>query len=304
MVKGDVKVRRKMRLSTEDKILYTVVHFFIALLIIITAVPLIHIVAASFSNPTAVSRGRVFLWPVDFSLEGYKAVFQYRRVWIGYRNTIMYTVLGTLIELIVTMIAAYPLSRRDLLFKKGYMAFFVFTMFFSGGLIPSYILIINLGWYNTIWPLLIPNCVSVYRIIVARTFIMSTIPHELFESTQIDGCSDARYFVEFVLPLSKAIMAVSALFFAVAHWNSYFSAMLYLQNTDLLPLQLVLRDILINALLDAADMQDAEMASKARAMIDLVKYSLIIVSTVPIMCFYPFVQKYFVKGIMIGSMKG
>ena len=293
-----------MRLSTEDKVLYTIVHFFIGLLVIVTAVPLIHIVAASFSNPIAVSRGRVFLWPVDFSIEGYKAVLHYKRVWIGYRNTIIYTILGTFIELCITMITAYPLSRRDLLFKKAYMTFFVFTMFFSGGLIPSYILIVNLGWYNTIWPLLIPGAVSVYRIIVARTFIMSTIPHDLFESTQIDGCSDARYFVEFILPLSKAIIAVSALFFAVSHWNSYFSAMLYIQNTNLLPLQLVLRDILINALLDAADMQNTEMAMKAQAMIDLIKYSLIIVSTVPIMCFYPFVQKYFVKGIMIGSMKG
>ena len=296
--------RIKIRLSGGDRIYYTVIHVILIVLLIIVLYPLIFVVSSSFSSPDAVSAGRVFLWPVDPSLEGYRAVFENGDVVSGYGNTILYTVLGTLINVAVTMVAAYPLSRKDLPGKSFFLFLFTFTMIFSGGMIPTYILIKDLHMINTLWAMVVPGALSVYNLMITRTYLQESIPGELLEAAQIDGCGDGRYFFSIVLPLSKAIIAVLVLFYAIGHWNAYFNAFLYLNDRKLFPLQLVLREILIANTIDTSTIVDPEVAAAKQGMADLLKYSLIIVSTVPVMCLYPFVQKYFVKGVMIGSIKG
>jgi multiple sugar transport system permease protein/putative aldouronate transport system permease protein len=252
----------------------------------------------------AVSTGKVVLWPVDFSVEGYKRVFGYAKIWIGYRNTVFYTVAGTAINVVITLFCAYPLARRDLPHRGVITFLFSFTMIFSGGMIPSYLLISSLGMMNTIWAMLIPGALGVYQMIVTRTFITSTIPQELMEATQIDGCNDFRFFSMFVVPLSKAVIAVIALQYAVGHWNSYFNAYLYLSNNKLYPLQLYLREILVLSQIDVSELIEEDTLVKMQGLAELLKFALIVVATAPIMCLYPFLQKYFVSGIMIGSLKG
>lgn len=296
--------RGKRRMSKDDRIYYTVIHIILAILLISIIYPLIYIVSSSFSSPTAVSAGRVILWPVDLSLEGYQAVFENKDVLTGYGNTIIYTVLGTLINVCFTMIAAYPLSSKKLPGKNFFMFLFTFTMIFNGGMIPTYILIRDLHMLDTIWALVIPGAISVYNLMIARTFVQSSIPLELYEAAQLDGCSDTRYFFSMVLPLSKAIIAVLVLFYAIGHWNAYFNAFLYLNDRAKFPLQLILREILIANSINNSQIVDPEIAAAKQGMAELLKYSLILVSTVPVMCLYPFVQKYFVKGVMIGSVKG
>lgn len=292
------------RISHGDRNFYFAVHAILIFLTIIVLYPLLYILASSFSSASAVSQGKVFLWPVDFSLEGYKRVFEYERVWIGYRNTIFYTLLGTIVNVAMTLICAYPLARKGLPHKGFFSFLFTFTMMFGGGLIPTYLVVRSLGMVNTIWALIIPGALSVYQMIIVRTFIMNTIPDELLESAKLDGCDDFRFFFQFVLPLSMAVIAVIALQYAVGHWNNYFNAMIYLNNDQLYPLQVFLREILIMSQMDASDFVDEETAVAIQGMADLIKYSLIVVSTVPILCAYPFLQKYFVKGVMIGSLKG
>lgn len=283
---------------------YTISGIFLALLLLLVAYPLIYVLSASFSSGNAVSAGRVVLWPVDFSLEGYKAVFNKSDIWPAYLNTILYTVVGTFINVAMVMIAAYPLSRSDLKGRNVVMVLFTFTMFFGGGMIPFYILLTQLHMIDTFWVMVVPGALSVYNMIIARTFIQSSIPGELFEAASIDGCSDTRYFFEILLPLSKAIIAVLALFSAVGHWNSYFNAMMYLNTRSKMPLQIVLREILIMNQIDYSTVGDPELILKMGNLGDVLKYALIVVSTVPILCVYPFVQKYFVKGVIIGSIKG
>ena len=283
---------------------YSISGIFLALLLLLVAYPLIYVLSASFSSGKAVSAGRVVLWPVDFSLEGYKAVFNKSDIWPAYLNTILYTVVGTFINVAMVMIAAYPLSRSDLKGRNVVMVLFTFTMFFGGGMIPFYILLTQLHMIDTFWVMVVPGALSVYNMIIARTFIQSSIPGELFEAASIDGCSDTRYFFEILLPLSKAIIAVLALFSAVGHWNSYFNAMMYLNTRSKMPLQIVLREILIMNQIDYSTVGDPELILKMGNLGDVLKYALIVVSTVPILCVYPFVQKYFVKGVMIGSIKG
>lgn len=295
---------QKVKLIREDRIFYIIIYAIITLLTISVLYPIIYVLSSSFSSGTAVSTGQVILWPVDFSIEGYKRVFQYDRVWIGYRNTIFYTIVGTLNNVLMTMICAYPLARRELPGRKYFMFIFVFTMYFSGGLIPSYLLMKDIGYVNTIWAMIMPGAFSVYQMIVCRTFINSTIPGEMLEAAKIDGCSDFLYFVKFILPLSKAIIAVMTLQYAVGHWNSYFNAYIYLSNKNLFPLQVFLREILVMNQVSVSDFTDEETRQIMQGMADLLKYALIVVATAPIMCFYPFIQKYFVQGIMIGSLKG
>ncbi len=295
---------RKINDPIEDKILYIVVTIVLVTFTILVMFPLIHILASSFSSGRAVSSGRVVIWPVEPTIEGYKAVFKHRNIISGYRNTIFYTLVGTLINVTMTLIAAYPLSRKDMQFKKFYIFLFVFTMYFGGGLIPTYILMTQIKFVNTVWAMIIPGALSVYNMIVTRTFIMSNIPQELLESAQIDGCSDARYFFTIVLPLSKAIIAVITLFYAVGHWNAYFNALIYLNDPKLYPLQLILRTILVANRVDLSDIQDPELIAAKEGLADLLKYSLIVISTAPILALYPFVQKYFIKGVMVGSIKG
>jgi multiple sugar transport system permease protein/putative aldouronate transport system permease protein len=241
---------------------------------------------------------------VDPSLEGYKAIFAYRRVLTGYRNTILYTVVGTSLNVMFTLITAFPLSRRNFQGQRFYMTLFIITMFFSGGLIPSYILVVQLKLINSMWAIILPGALSTYCLIITRTFYSTTIPLDLVEASKIDGCDDFRFLFTILLPLSKAIIAVLALFYGVGHWNSWFGAMLYLRNPNLHPLQLVLRDILIASRIDTTEIQDPELFEKLAFMAELMKYSLIVISSAPIIAIYPFIQRFFIKGVMIGSLKG
>lgn len=298
------KLNSKVSNPLEDKILYFVVYTVVILMMIIILYPIIFVVSASFSDGTEVQLGHVYLWPVKPTLEGYRAVFSHNNVLTGYRNTIFYTLAGTLINVIVTVLCAYPLSRRDLPFRGFFMFLFVFTMFFGGGLIPTYLLVNSLGMVNTIWALLIPGAMSVYNMIITRTFFQNSIPQELLEASQIDGCSDARYFFSILLPLSQAVISVIALYYAVGHWNSYFNALIYIRDTKLQPLQLILRNILLATRVSLNEFEDPDLLEGKVGLEFLVKYALIVVSSVPIMCLYPFVQKFFAKGVMLGSVKG
>ncbi|WP_455615698.1 carbohydrate ABC transporter permease [Eisenbergiella sp.] len=290
--------------SINDKIFYIITGFLLTAFFIIVLYPCIYVVSASFSSGSAVEAGRVILWPVDFSLEGYKAVFHTPSVWIGFRNSLFYTIAGTLINIFVTMIAAYSLARPDLPGRNGIMLFFTFTMFFSGGMITGYMLVRSLHILNTIWAMLIPGALGVYNLIIARTFIESNIPTELLEAAQMDGCSDIRFFASIVLPLSKAVIAVLVLFYGVSHWNSYFNAMIYLNDKELYPLTIYLKEILMASQIDPSTVADPELQNQIARMAAVIKYALIVVSMIPILILYPFIQKYFVKGVMIGSVKG
>ena len=303
MQTSDTRIRR-VRLAISDRIYYAITYLMLVLLTLGVLYPLVYILSSSFSNPSAVAAGRVVLFPVNFSLEGYKAVFKYPDVYVGYRNTILYTVFGTILNVTITILAAYPLSRKDLLGRNKIMFIFAFTMIVSGGMIPTYILIKNLGLLNRPLALIIPGALSVYNLIIARTFFQTSLPGELLESAQMDGCSDFQFFWSIALPLSKAILAVLCLFYAVAHWNAYFSAFLYLNNEKYYPLQLFLREILLMNSVKPEFILDPELAVVQDGMAELLKYSLIVVSSLPVLVLYPFAQKYFVKGVMLGSLKG
>lgn len=290
--------------SKDDKLFYSIGYAFVILLTLVVLYPLIFIVSASFSSANAVSSGRVVLFPVEPSIMGYQRVFENERVWTGYANTILYTGLGTLINVFMTLICAYPLARKKLPHKGFFTFLFTFTMLFSGGMIPSYLVMRDLKILNTVWVMVLPGAIGISQMIVTRTFLRSTIPDELLEATQIDGCNDFRFFTMFVLPLSKAVIAVIAMQYAIGHWNSYFNAMIYLSDSGKYPLQIFLREILIMNDIDTSDIVDEELAIAMQGMADLLKYALIVVATAPILCIYPFVQKYFVKGVMMGSLKG
>ncbi len=296
--------RNKVRAPLDDRIYYGVVYVALGLLLLVTLYPLLYILAASFSSAQAVTSGKVFLWPVDVGVDGYEAVFRHPNILNSYRNSFVYTVVGTFANMAMTMIAAYPLSRRDMPHRGLFMFLFTFTMMFNGGMIPDYILLKDLKMIDTMWALIVPGSINVFNLILVRTFLMSSIPEALLEASQIDGCSDARYFVHILLPLAKPVMAVVTLYYAVAHWNNYFQAFLYLYNEDLYPLQLVLREILIANSMDTNMVIDPAMAEAQQNLADLLKYSLIVVSSAPVLILYPFVKKFFVKGVMIGSIKG
>ncbi len=297
------KHKNRVHDAAGDRTMYTVIHVVMVILLIVTLYPLIYVVSSSFSSAEAVSTGKVVLWPVDFSLRGYQQVFKYQAIWLGYRNTIFYTLVGTAINVVLTVCAAFALSKKTLPGRNLFTFLFTFTMLFSGGIIPTYLQLRSLGIINTRWALLLPGAVSVYNMVVTRTFI-GNIPAELSEAAQIDGCSDARYFVSILLPLSKAIIAVISLYYAVGHWNAYFNALLYLSDRTLYPLQVFLRDILVLNAVEVSSTMDPEEARALEGMRDLLKYSMIVVSTVPILCVYPAIQKYFAKGVMVGSLKG
>lgn len=299
-----VKNSAALRTSKGDKVFNGIVIAIVTVLALIVLLPMINIVACSFSTPAAVSSGKVLLWPVDFTLDNYKLVLHYEDVWIGYRNTIFYTVAGTLINLVLTMFCAYPLSVKSFSGRRFLNKMLMFTMIFSGGMIANYILIRDLKMINTIWAVLLPGAINVYNVMITRTYIETSIPRDLEESARIDGCSYFMYFLKFVLPLAKPIIAVIAMYYAVAHWNSYFTAFLYLSDDNLYPLQLFLREILINSQMDASGITDPEMLLAMQGVSDALKYVVIVVSTLPLMCIYPFVQKHFVKGVMIGAVKG
>lgn len=304
MEKKNKVSRRRNRTSTGDRVFYAVIGVVMFILTIIVLYPIVYIVSASFSSADAVQAGEVWVWPVDFSLEAYKAVFKYQDLWLGYRNTIFYVVVGTVLNVAIEMVCAYPLARKNLWGRSFISFMFSFTMLFGGGMIPSYLLVRNLGMLNTPWALLIPGAMSVYNVIVARSFIQNNIPNELLEASQIDGCTDFQFFFRVVLPLSKAIMAVLTLWHAVGHWNSYFSAFLYITDKNLYPLQIFLKEILVQNQVNSELVVDVSGTIAAQNIKELLKYAVIVVSTVPLFAFYPFVQKYFVKGVTIGSVKG
>lgn len=289
--------------TRQDKVFNVVNYVVLSLFTIAVLYPLIYIISASFSDPLAVSSGRVWLWPVDINLDGYRAIVEYHSIVRGFFNSVWYAVVGSLIALALTLLAAYPLSRRDLFGRNWLMFFFTFTMLFSGGLIPTYLVVHDLGLLNTRWAIVLPGAMGVWNMIITRTYYQVTIPHELLEASRIDGCSDWQFFWRIVLPLSKPIIAVNLLFVAVGQWNQFFNALIYLTDESLFPLQLVLREILIQNTIDPSQMDAAEMLRR-QELRDLLKYCLIVVAMVPPLLAYPFVQKHFVKGIMIGSLKG
>lgn len=287
-----------------DRMFYLISGLILTVIFLLILYPCIFVVSASFSSGTAVQSGKVVLWPVDISFVGYDTVFHNVNIWKGFMNSLLYTFFGTIINVALTMLAAYPLSRKDLVGRDKLMLFFTFTMFFNGGIITHYILVSKLGIIDTRWSMLLPGAMSIYNMIIARTFLQNSIPNELLEAAQLDGCTDIQYLFKVVLPLSKAVLAVLVLFYGVAHWNTYFNAMIYLRNRDLFPLTLFLKEILISGQIDPSTVSDPELAEKVSQLAGVIKYSLIVVSMIPVMIIYPFVQKYFVKGVTIGAVKG
>lgn len=270
---------------------------------IVIMVPVLFVLAASFSDPEYVLNGEVLLWPKGLTIEAYKRVFENEKIWRGYLNTIIYTILGTTISLTLTILAAYPLSRKRLKGRNVIMLGIIFTMYFSGGMIPEYLLVRDLGMYNSMWALLIPAAISTYNLIVAKTFFENSIPEEVYESASIDGCGNIRTLFSIVLPLSKAIIAVLILYYAVALWNSYYSALIYLRDEMKAPLQIILRNILLIGQTEQMGTNDVGMAEKIK-LAESIKYAVIVVSSIPMLVIYPFVQKHFVKGVMVGAIKG
>lgn len=293
----------KRQVTYNDLIFNIILYGLSAFILLIVVYPLYFIIIASFSNPTEVANGHVWFVPSQFTVDGYKEIMRHGELWMGYRNTIVYTALGTVIGLAVNIPAAYALSRKDLVGRRFFTLYFVFTMFFGGGLIPTYFTIRNFGLYDTIWVMVLPFSVAVYHIIIARTFFDSSLPQGILDAAMIDGCGNLRFFFQIALPLSKAVLAVIALYTAVGQWNAYFNALVYIRTEELKPLQLVVRNILITNQAMAGT-GDGLAAQEARRLSELMKYAVIIISTVPIMCIYPFVQKYFSQGVMIGAIKG
>lgn len=300
--------------TARDKAFYAVNGLMLAFFFLLVLIPIVYVFANAFSDSNAVAAGKVSFLPMvrdaqkqyhlGISLDGFTAAFKNENIITGYLNTIFYTFAGTLINVTLTLLAAYPLSRSDLPGRNKIMMLFAFTMIFNGGMIPNYLLMKELHLHNTRWALLLPLAINVYNMVICRTFFQQTIPKELQEAAELDGCSDARFFVSIVLPLSKAILAVIALYYAVYHWNAYFNAFLYITDKRLYPLQIVLKDIMIANTVTASMLEGAATGDIDYNIIMVLKYSLIIVACLPIWCLYPFVQKYFVQGVMIGSVKG
>jgi len=276
----------------------------LSLVLVVVLYPLIYVVSASLSNPMLVLQGKVWLWPKELSFEAYKRVFQNADIMIGYKNTILYTIVGTCVNIVMTTAGAYPLSRRDFYGRNVIMAFFVFTMFFSGGIIPTYLVVKSLGLINTFWVMILPGAVSVFNLIIMRTFFQNTIPLELQESAFMDGSTNLRILVSIVLPLSMPIIAVLILYYAVSHWNAFFNALIYLSDRQQYPLQLFLRELLIQNQMEEMMSGDSESMVEQQNLAEGLKYAIIVVSSLPVLILYPFLQKYFEKGIMIGAIKG
>ena len=295
----------KKKKITQDKLVCFINYILLGLLLITILYPLVYVISASFSSGEALASGAVKLFPVEPTLLSYKTVFEYDAIWIGFVNSIIYTAAGTLVSMLLTLLAAYPLSRDDFRGKKVLSSIFLFTMMFSGGLIPTYMLVKNLGLMNTMWSIILPTAVSAYNVIVARTFFNQTIPKELLEASQMDGCSDFRFFSQIVIPLSKPIVAVLCLWIAISLWNGYFNPLIYINDESKYPLQLVLRRILLMSQVNFANANiDPARAATNRYLSQMLQYSTIIISSLPLLILYPFIQKYFVKGVMIGSVKG
>ncbi|TDQ42920.1 carbohydrate ABC transporter permease [Aureibacillus halotolerans] len=292
-----------MKETTQDRAFGIFVGLTLTVITIIVMYPLVYVLSASFSNPAAILRGELWLWPVEPTFEAYQSVMNNSDIWLGYRNTIIYTVLGTLFNLVLSVLVAYPLSRRDFHGRHVLTLFLVITMFFNGGMIPTYLLIRDLDMLNTIWAVIIPGAVSVYNVIVIRTFFQS-IPEEMRESAQLDGCNNIQYLTKILLPLSKPVLAVMVLFYGVSQWNAFFDALIYLTDRGLYPLQLFLREMLIqDQMSEMIGISDATL-ERHMMRVEGIKYAVVIVASLPMLILYPFLQRFFVKGVMIGSIKG
>ncbi len=299
---------KHVKRARADVIYDTIIFIILTFLFLIVAYPLYFVIISSISDPIEVSAGKVVFAPVGFTLDGYKEVFKTKTVVRGFLNSLIITVMGTSINLLVTIPTSYALSRPDFILKRPITLFYILTMFVGGGMMPTYIIVRNTGLLDTWWALVLPGCLGVYNMIVARTFFKTNIPLELMEAAKLDGCGNTKFFIYVVLPLSGAITAILCLYYGVGHWNSYVSALIYIQRRELWPLQLELRNILVlntNAQTRQV-MTEAELLEKKRldALKEMMKYSLIIISSIPVLVIYPFVQKHFVKGVMIGSVKG
>lgn len=293
--------------SQSDIAFVVVVYLILIVALVVTLYPMLFVLSASISDPNLVNTGKVFLFPKGIMFDGYRRILRQSSVWVGYRNSIMYTILGTAINLIITLPGAYALSRKDTPMRGFFSKLFLFTMFFSGGLIPTYMLVRGLGLRDTIWSVILPVGCSTYNLIVTRTYFVNSVSGEIEEAAEIDGCSIFQLFFRIVLPLSSPIIAVMALLYGVGHWNSYFNAMIYLSNRDLFPLQVILREILIVQAADSSQAMTVEVAESLALqsrMAEMMKYGVMVVATIPVLAIYPIAQKYFVKGIMIGALKG
>ncbi|MFC4101574.1 carbohydrate ABC transporter permease [Paenibacillus xanthanilyticus] len=298
-----------VRETKRDKLFLFCNTLYVLIAFLIVFYPVVYMVSASISNPKLVASGEMWLWPRDITFDGYKRVFANSNIWVGYTNTLIYTIVGTAINLLVTLPAAYALSRKDFVGRHFFTGMFMVTMFFGGGLVPTYLLVKQLGMIDTMWAIVIPSAASIWNIIVSRTFFQSSIPRELQEAALIDGATNMKLFVRIVLPLSMPIIAVMALFYGVGNWNSYFSALIYLNDAAKYPLQLVLRQILVLQEMGAQgggaiDASTAAAMNTKAEIAALVRYAVIIVATLPVILIYPFLQRYFVQGVMIGSIKG
>ena len=297
-----VQQRTKVLSGPGDKVFSAFLGVFTVFLIVVTVYPLIYVFSMAISDPVAVSRKEVWLFPVGFSSYALETVFEDPNVLTYYGNTIWYTVVGVLLGIITTSLAAYPLSRRTFAARKPIMWLITFTMFFSGGMIPTYLVVARfLGLYNSRWAIILPGLTSAWYVIVARTFFM-TIPEEMLESAKIDGAGEFRLFLQFVMPLSAPILAVLALYYGIGHWNAYFNAMLYLGKTELQPLALYVRRVVIQNSLEVEPVVDLTYEQVMSTL--QIKYAVIVVAVVPILCLYPFLAKYLEKGMLVGSMKG
>ena len=274
-----------------------------AFILLVIAYPIWVVIISSFSDPFALMAGKVWLYPVGFTLDGYEAIFKHQQVWTGMYNSLIYTVCGTIVNMIVTVLAAYPLSRKDFTLQGPIALIFAFTMWFSGGLIPTYLMIKDMGLFNSRWVMIIPTAMNVWNMIILRTYFQSNVAGELLESAKLDGCDDFRYLWSIAIPLAKPSLAVVCLYYLVANWNVFMNAYLYLNKQELYPIQIVLREILLMGRVEEVSTNALE-ESQAQLMNELLKYSLVIVASLPMIIIYPFVQKFFVKGIMVGAVKG
>lgn len=286
-----------------DRVFNGINAMIMVVLLFLFAYPLYYVLLASFTHPNEVLTGKMLFYPTQLYMEGYRSAFSYRPIWTGYANTVFYTVVGVMMSMMLTVPTAYALSRGDMAFRKPLMLLFSFTMFFGGGLIPTYLLIKELGIYDTRWVMLLPSAVSVWNLIICRTYFQSTINNELLEAAQIDGCTDFRFFFSIALPLSTTIITTLVMMYASAKWNAYFEAMVYIRDTSKYPLQLVLRELLMSVkAIDIID--DAESYQARQQLVSQMKYCIIVLALLPMMIAYPFMQKGFVRGMMIGSLKG
>lgn len=301
-----MKAKNKNAISqtTGDKVFSVAVYVILTFCLIVVLYPILYVVSASFSDPKAVALGRVWVWPVRPTLVAYETALSYKNIRSGFINSFAYMIGGTLLSLVGTVMAAFPLSRKEFVGRNVFAFIFAFTMYVGGGLIPTYLLISNLHMLDTYWVMVIPGMVSVWHVFMCRTYFQSSIPEDLYEASQIDGSSDLGYLIRIALPLSGPILAVLAMYTAVGIWNSYFSAMIYLSSQSRYPLQIALRSILMLGQIEMTAVDDAEAMANMQALSTLLKYAVIVIASVPMMAIYPFVQKFFIKGVMIGSIKG